>query len=273
MLASTTEMADRTTVSLTGLQQLPVGNHTVIVSFLIIGVQKGGTTVLWAYLKRHPSIGMPSTRSADPEGMRNKELHFFDDRDEEWERPNYEKYHSYWSHSDRKKPAVGEATPSYIYNRNTLARIAQYNPKMKLIVILRDPAERAYSAWWMGVTNGIQKKNFSFCIRAITPKEKNYLRRGFYADQLNRVYNVFPRDQVLILQTEKLRADPTAVLNRTTRFLGIPAFAADVVPLVMHERLKQNPMSEDDRRYLDNIFAVEMELLKPMLEENHRIWP
>ena len=109
------------------------------IDFLIAGTQKGGTTALDAYLRNHPEICMASV----------KEAHFFDnERYFQPKQSNYHEYHSLFK-PQRSHRILGEATPIYMYWKSAPARIRQYNSRMKIIIILRNPIERAYSHWYM----------------------------------------------------------------------------------------------------------------------------
>jgi hypothetical protein len=135
------------------------------------------------------------------------------------------------------RPA-GEATPIYIYWPQSLERIKTYNPAMKLIVTLRDPVERAWSGWRMETRNGVETQPFGWCIRegrqrlfdADPParpwghhREFSYVERGFYGEQMERVFSLFPKAQVLVLTSDALRADHGAVLAQVRAFLDLPA--------------------------------------------------
>jgi hypothetical protein len=107
------------------------------VGFVIAGTQRGGTTTLYEYLRRHPHICMPA----------EKELHFFDNEDLWRLQPHpYELYHAAFAVEPSHR-LLGEATPVYMYWEPALSRIREYNPAMKLILILRNPITRAYSHW------------------------------------------------------------------------------------------------------------------------------
>ncbi len=106
------------------------------VDFLIAGVQKGGTFSLYRLLERHPEISLSKA----------KEVHFFDNGEIDWSSPRYGPYHRNFPRW-REGQVRGEATPIYIYWPEALERIRTYNPDIKLILLLRDPIERTYSAW------------------------------------------------------------------------------------------------------------------------------
>ncbi|HXA39815.1 MAG TPA: sulfotransferase domain-containing protein [Phenylobacterium sp.] len=195
------------------------------VAFIVAGVQKGGTTALFDYLGEAPSLAL----------SREKEVHFFDDEAIDWARPDYGAYHAAFPPSDGR--LRGEATPIYLYWPQSLERIAAYNPAMKLIVMLRDPVERAWSHWKMEYARGAETQPFAWCVRegrqrlfAAEPwgvhREFSYVERGFYGEQVERLFGLFPREQALVLKAEDLRADPGPVLARVRGFLGLPPGAA-----------------------------------------------
>lgn len=208
---------------------------TELVSFLIAGAQKGGTSALFDYLGDEPGLALSAT----------KEAHFFDDEALDWGRPDYGAYHAQFPAPDGRPR--GEATPIYLYWPNSLERVRAYNPAMKLIVLLREPVERAWSHWKMEYARGAETKPFAWCVRegrerlfdadpsgaappgAAPPgaapwgfhREHSYVERGFYGEQIERLLELFPRDQLLVLRSKDLRDDPGAVLAAARRFLGL----------------------------------------------------
>jgi hypothetical protein len=191
------------------------------VGFLVAGVQKGGTTALFHYLDDLGSVQMAPA----------KEVHFFDDETGvDWDRPDYAALHAAFPVRDARPR--GEATPIYLYWPNSLERIARYNPAMKLIFLFRDPVARAWSHWQMEYARGWESEPFAWCIRegrarvdsAEAPgfhRIHSYVERGFYGRQLERLFGLFPRDQVLLLASDALKADPGATLGRICAFLGV----------------------------------------------------
>ena len=197
------------------------------VAFIIAGVQKAGTTALFDYLGDEAGLAL----------SREKEVHFFDDEAGDWARPDYGAYHANFPPPDGRPR--GEATPIYLYWPNSLERIQAYNPAMKLIVVLRDPVMRAWSHWKMEYARGVETHPFAWCIREGRQRlfaaeaaggsrpwgfdrEVSYVERGFYGEQIERLYGLFPRDQVLLLTSEGLRTDPGAALADVRAFLGLP---------------------------------------------------
>lgn len=192
-----------------------------LVTFLIAGVQKGGTTALFDYLGDYPDIALSDV----------KEVHFFDDETQDWAAPDYAAYHAHFPPPDGRP--CGEATPILSYWPRALERVAAYNPAMKLILMLRDPVQRAWSHWRMEYARGVETHPFAWCIRegrqrlfAGEPwghdREVSYVERGFYAEQVARILTLFPREQLLVLTAEQLRAEPGTALAAVRAFLGLP---------------------------------------------------
>jgi hypothetical protein len=198
--------------------------------FIIAGVQKGGTTSLFKYLELHPDVATSFT----------KEAHFFN-----W---SYEHGKSYYKaffplKAQTANKIVGESSPDYIDNPYVPERLAKMYPNIKLIFIFRNPAERAYSHYQMTCTFGSEIENQPFEIaldleqeRLKPIKEKmqndplfydlklcfyNYLEKGHYADQLRNWLKYFSRDQMLILKSEDLFADPESIYRQAEEFLGL----------------------------------------------------
>jgi hypothetical protein len=193
------------------------------VNFLLVGAQKAGTTALHDCLRQHPLIGT----------ARHKEVHFFDNEDAfRGPVPDYGIYHSAFDPAPGKT-LYGESTPIYLYWRDCPRRIREYNPAMRILVILRDPVARAYSHWRMETGRGAETLSFGEAIR--TERERcrqalplqhrvySYADRGFYCEQLRRYFSFFPREQILILRQSQLAEDPRALLEQVWRFLGLDA--------------------------------------------------
>lgn len=236
------------------------------IDFIICGVQKGGTTALDAYLRGHPGIGMADT----------KEVHFFDDEliNKLSDKYKYRYYHSFFtSYSDAQ--CLGEATPIYIWWKDVMQRIYQYNSHIKLIVLLRSPIERAYSHWNMECQRGAEQRPFSQVIREETSGEQHrvysYVDRGFYAKQLQQMFSLFPRNQVLCLRQDELQCNPEKVLTTVTRFLGINELRA-VKNKKVHSRNYESPISASDFEYLIHIFRNDINSLEKILNWNLSDW-
>lgn len=229
------------------------------VDFIIVGVQKGGTTALFDHLSDDPALSLSKV----------KEVHFFDDETRDWGAPDYGAYHQYFVPT--AAGLRGEATPIYCYWRNSLERIAAYNPDVRLILVLRDPVERAWSHWRMEFARGVETHPFGWCIRQgrrrlfdASPwgwhREFSYVERGFYGEQVERLLRLFPGDQVLILKSEDLRRDPNLTLQRVNLFLGAPP-PPPTAPRTVHAGTDMDyggDLSADDVAFLRETYAADM---------------
>jgi hypothetical protein len=188
----------------------PPGWHVGPPDFVGIGAQKAGTSWWSALLREHPEVRRASDRP--------KEMHYFD---QFWERP--------WTSGDATRYAswfprphgavAGEWTPGYMVDFWTPELIARAAPDARLLVLLRDPVDRFRS----GLTHTDSTRRTDLMARDMA----GAFQRGLYAQQLRRVFDVFPRDRVLVLQYEACRAGPSAELSRTFRFLGLADVTID----------------------------------------------
>jgi glycosyltransferase involved in cell wall biosynthesis len=231
------------------------------VGFLVGGVQKGGTTALFRYLQDVPSLAMAPV----------KEAHFFDDECEDWSDPSYAHYHAMFPDWDQR--LRGEVTPSYLYWPNCLERIARYNPAMKLAFVFRDPVERAWSQWKMEYARGWETEPFARAIRegrarVDSPEAPgfhrvfSYVERGFYGRQLKRVYELFPKEQVLVLLSEDLDRRPDETLARLCGFLGVESPDGPVTPrreLTAKDIDYGQVMTDEDVAYLRELYAEDVQ--------------
>jgi len=239
------------------------------VDFAICGAQKGGTTALDSYLRDHADICMADY----------KEVHFFDDERQFTRRPSMARYHACFTPQPSHK-IIGEATPIYMYWADAPRRIWEYNPGMKIIVVLRNPIDRAFSHWNMEHQRGNDDATFSEAIRNETDRCRkalpfqhrvySYVDRGFYMSQLRRLWQFFPRDQVLVIKSDDLRQAHGETLTRVTDFLGVEL--SDFESKTVHARAYQAPMEEEDRRYLAGVFEHEIAELERTFQWDCRDW-
>jgi hypothetical protein len=184
-------------------------------NFLIIGAMRSGTTSLTRYLRSNPQVFM-----AQP-----KELHFFDfeyDQGEDWYRRHFE--------DAGDVHAVGEATPNYLYLEEAMPRLAALVPDARLVAILRNPVDRAYSHYWHNRSVGREELSFEEAltseperIRSDDPHPRaywSYVDRGRYVHQLRRVRDLYPRDSLRVLLFDDLLSEPEETYRSTCRFIG-----------------------------------------------------
>ena len=232
-------------------------------SFLICGAQKSGTTALAAYLRQHPKIHLPE----------KKELHFFDDENQaSWPQPDLNALHCHFQAAEPNQ-LWGEATPISVYWDPAAERIWRYNAAMRLIVILRNPIERAYSHWAMEHRRGNDPLPFDLaleqeearCREALPLQNRvfSYVDRGFYSAQIRRLWRFFGKEQVLVLRQENLRHNPGACLERIWQHLSIPSSTA-ITPLERHTGDYDLEMSSICRERLRKVFWQEIGQLEQM---------
>lgn len=177
-------------------------------NFFIVGAANSGTTSLYTCLNQHPQVFLPAL----------KEPHYF-----AHVRPAYEQRYmrTYITeenaylrlfHKGAEYPAIGEASPSYLFDAEAPSRIRRVLPNAKIIMLLRDPVERAHSHYLMDVREGVQREQFSRAIEEDWYRSRKgwgvshlYVELGLYAEQVSRYLSTFGRKQVLILMFEELR--------------------------------------------------------------------
>lgn len=197
--------------------------------FMIVGAQKCGTTALAGFLGQHPDICMSIP----------KETHFFDSADytpDFSERECAEYYAPFFRHHNAES-MKGEATPVYFYWPEIAPQLQRYNPRLKLVLILRDPVERAISHWQMESERGedwlpmaaafLVEPLRVFFSRSRSPVSSrrlhSYLGRGRYGEQLRNLRSYFPDEQILVLENKELLLRQEETLKLIFGFLGVGA--------------------------------------------------
>ena len=232
--------------------------------FIIIGTQKGGTNSLYNYLIQHPKVAPAS----------GKEIHYFDfnfDKKLDW----------YQSQFADVAPDIitGEGSPYYLYHPLVARRVCDLYPEVKLIVLLRNPAERAISHYYWEVRIGCENLSLAEAIAAESTRlagetEKilndgtyysfnhqhySYLARGIYVEQLLNWMRVFPREQFLILKSEDFFNHPSATMAKVEDFLELPRHKLD--EYIRYNQNNYPPVSE----------AIYQELTEYFLPYNQRL--
>ena len=230
-------------------------------AFLVAGVQKAGTSALHNYLSEVPDLQLPPA----------KELHFFDDEHAvDWSAPDYLPLHAAFASDGRM---MGEATPITLYWPRALERVRAYNPSMRLVLLFRDPIERAFSHWKMEYARGVEREGFAHSIRdgrarmalsRPTPgydRVASYVERGFYGRQLDRAQRLFGRERVLCLAQDALDREPDLAVARICRFLDVAPPAAPLRPRrvrTAREIAYPSVLDPADITHLHACFAAEM---------------
>ena len=264
-----------------------------IVNFLVVGAQKSGTTTLYAHLCNHPEISM----------AKNKEIHFFNNDklfeqtessplyqmffdlevNSELRENKYQYYHSFFEDNAIER-IRGEVTPAYMYNKYAPRRIWEYNPKMKLVVILRNPIDRAYSHWNMEKNRGRENLPFREALEAeaercreALPSQNyrySYLDRGYYVTQLREIYRFFKQEQILVLKYDDLSMNLDIVLNTLFQFLGVKKqpMGLSFCNKIKHKGCYSALMSAEDRKFLSTTYECEIACLEKILEWDCSDW-
>jgi len=242
--------------------------------FVIAGAQKGGTCTLDAIFRKHPQIQM----------ARRKETHFFDDESHRWEAPDYDQLDAYFAGPDDR--LRGEATPITLYWRPAIRRLHQYNPDIKLILLLRNPVERAFSHWRKVYSSGRDAMPFSDAIRKGRERVQaeaeveglhryfSYVERGLYGQQLGYLLNYFPRQQIHCEVSEEFFGGQSATLQRLATFFAIDPFPA-LAPVHKNSGrtfAAASTLSGDDLRYLSALFREDVAAVEAFLGRSIPAW-
>jgi hypothetical protein len=209
--------------------------------FLLLGAPKAGTTALHAALAGHPELFLSPVKepkyylcgdSPPPAYTGPGDAH--SNREWIWQR---QRYLDLFADAGDDQLA-GESTPFYLYHRDARRRISADLPRAKLIAVLRDPVDRAYSNWMHLWADGLEP-----CADVVEACEReqrridagwapfwHYRSMGMYGRQLADLFEHFPREQVLVLRYRRLVDDPRAALNRVCRFLGVSENVVTEIP-------------------------------------------
>ena len=249
--------------------------------FLIVGAQRCGTTSLFRDLAQHPAVAPP---------VFQKGIHYFDvhyGRGPRWYAAHFPLRAPAARRTARSggRPLTGEASPYYMFHPLAPGRIAADLPAVRLIVLLRDPVERAHSAHRQESARGFETEPFERALEleparlageverirrdpgyvSFSHQHHAYLARGRYAEQLATLFNLVGRDRVLVLDSAAFFTDPGQVWDRLLRFLGLPPWRPAVYG--RHNARPSSPLPAALRRRLEEHFAAPDERLAALLGE------
>jgi len=257
----------------------PAQRARLLPSFLIVGAERCGTTSMFDVLQQHPAIFGTT--------MRKKEVHFFDvayDRGLGW-------YQSQFplaltarlsARGAGTAPVTFEASPYYMFHPLAPGRIERDLPGVRLLVLLRDPVERAYSAHANHVGHGLETESFERALEledsrlagetekiianpsynSYSHRHHSYRIRGHYADQLEALEKVFGRDRILVIDSDDFFANPGPAYDQVLNFLGLPGHTPDFTPQNARPR---SPMPEQIRAELEEHYRPHDERLAAWL--------
>lgn len=238
-------------------------------SWIVVGAQRSSSSSVYKYLTSHPQVGPAVV----------KEIHYFDNH-------YHRGFNWYLGHFPLRKPGrmAGEATPYYLAHPLAPRRIAKDLPGVKILVALRNPVDRAYSHFIHERALGREPySSFADAIahepeRIAGEEEKlladpsyysfahqnfSYIARGRYAGQLERIFELFPRERVMVFSSERLSRQPSQVYAEMLQFLGLPPY--ELERFRRHNARSYPPMDPEVRARLQDYFAPENEKLSKLL--------
>lgn len=222
--------------------------------FIIGGAPRSGTTWLYQALDRHPEVFLARPLQPEPKFFLIDDIY-----DRGWAY-----YLENWFSSVPEGAVAGEKSTNYLESAIVAERIHRHLPSVRLIFILREPAERALSNWRWTTMNGLEDLSFEEAIEAEREREANYppalryarpnsyFSRGLYARLLQPYIERFPRSQLLCLRYEDILRDPGALMDTVHQFLGVEKRGNEVTEIGV---INASEPAEADRRTLDTLRA------------------
>ncbi|MUL39031.1 sulfotransferase family protein [Gloeocapsopsis dulcis] len=249
-------------------------------NFLIIGAAKAGTTALYSYINQHPQVFMSPEKEPHFFAFEGEKVKFAGTAGEkEWlNRTAITDIKTYQQQfcDVSQETAIGEASALYLYIPKASERIYHYLPNVKLIAILRNPVERAYSAFVFQKRDGLEPHlEFAQALQEEAWRMKNnwvpiyyYQDMGFYYHQVKRYFDLFPQEQIKVYLHDDFIANPLQVLQDAFRFLGIDH------TFTPNTSTKHNVSGIPKNKALHKFLRIEKHpiktILKPLIPKNLR---
>jgi hypothetical protein len=245
-------------------------------TFIIAGAPRSGTTWLYHLLDRHPDVYMAKPARPEPKFFLVDELYA----------KGLEYYVDTWFAGADAYPAAGEKSTNYLESPRAAERIEASLPKVRLVFILREPSQRAYSNWAWSRMNGMEHEDFEAALaleeereRTLDPKLRYarphaYFSRGLYASMLQPYVDRFPAGQLLVLKFDDIVGDPGGLTARLHRFIGVEPRPGDAAGLdVINPSEKMNePMPADAIARLRRRYAEPNRALGRLLGPDFEAW-
>jgi hypothetical protein len=242
-------------------------------NFLIIGAAKSGTTALYHYLGQHPDVFLTPIKETNFFAQKGKDLDFKGPNDNLvthkktiTEIVDYK--NQFINVTDEK--AIGEICPSYLYFEDAPKNIKEHIPEVKIIVILREPVSRAFSAWVHLTRDGREYLSFNNALADESRRIKDnwseiwhYKEEGKYYGQLKRYYDSFPKDNIKVIIYEDFKKNPLRVYKEICDFIGVKS------SFTPNMNVKHNTGSLSNSRFLThlvmkkNIFKTLFRIISP----------
>lgn len=245
--------------------------------FMLIGAPKCGTSSLFTYLEQHPDMAPPL----------QKELHYYS--------IHYHLgkifYKANFPMTTDKRPITGEASPSYYWHPHVPMRVKRDMPDVRLVMLMRDPVDRAYSDYWMQVRQKAENMTWEWAVKYEKARVDHYYRhlqdhpyswsnnlscyayqlRGRYHLHVRRWLDAFPRDQLLFITTEELHNEPQETYDRVCEHVGLDPFE----PEFRHYNVHKGSYPEMEPRLhhtMDLSFEDDNEALLKLLPDLEIDW-
>lgn len=248
------------------------GRFRCLPDFMVIGAMKAGTSSLHAYLAQHPQL-LPAYQ---------KEVHFFDknpNSDADFSQ-NLAWYRAFFPLKLQRKTGVKifESTPRNLCNPLAAKRIFNLMPKVRLIVLLRNPTQRTLSHYFHTVCHG--RENLTIMEALLAEETKlnthqeiahlGYKQRSIDHQQIARFYDYFPKDQILILNSEDFFNNTQNVMAKIFNFVGVES-SYQIQNLAPHNvGTNKAQVSQDVIDYLEDYFAPHNEMLYQLIDQDFR---
>jgi hypothetical protein len=246
--------------------------------FIIGGAPRSGTTWLYQLADRHPAIAMAKPLQPEPKFFLVDAL---------FER-GLEFYASTWFEQLPLGCVLGEKSTNYLEGVNVAERIRRMLPNVRLVFLLRNPVNRAWSNYLWSRRNGMEMMSFKEALALEDKRERElplnlryarphaYFSRGLYAQHLARFYRWFPRDRILVLQTEDIGNAPGTVAERFQQFVKVPVIpdlAKGLGPVNASIPEEAADLSADIRAELEDRYSEPNRQLAALLGTESLMWP
>lgn len=246
--------------------------------FLILGAAKAGTTSLFYYLSQHPNISTP---------IRKKEVHYFDlnyNRGIDWYRNHFPQSNKRIIGAAGVRNICFEASPSYMIYPPALERIKKDLPSVKLIVLLRDPVERAYSHYRHNVRRGREKLSFGEALEAETERTStksqktgnlefetispgyryfSYMQSSLYTQKIKNIFEIFGKESVFLIKSRDLLSNPQSITDGSFRFVGVDPLEKNI-DFAQKNTGKSIEIEEIIKRQMEKFFKSDLQNLKTL---------
>ena len=244
--------------------------------FIIAGAPRSGTTWLYTLARRHPQVAMAEPMVPEPKFFLVDEL---------WQR-GADYYSKKWFDPLPAGRVLGEKSTNYLEAPVVAERIYRVVPQIKLILLLRNPVERAYSNYLWSRQNGLETESFEQALvleeerdQEVTPQIRYarpyaYFSRGLYAEHLSRFLDLFPRPQILVLRYEDISTRPEGIATDLHRFLGIAELPETALTLgrINGAETTRPHLSASLRRRLTERYRVANANLAAILGPDFKLW-